>query len=248
MTSSEYQTFALSATSSCYQKRTILHTLSIICYITDMSNTLKQLTVVSSHKVDRGFTFSALHMFSYGNKFVHMIQVGYTNIQSKIKINGLLFDSFILMGGVHRGCTLSMFLFITEAKVLSIFIHANTRINELQIEDHEMEILNFPDNTTLFLLREINCQTRIQSILKLYEKVSSSKIKFSKMQASWAGPYKNKVDKLGQVVWSQLSIKILGVHQNVNQILSSKLWYRGEIYTILKVFKKESEKKANKFI
>ena len=110
MTSSEYQTFALSATSSCYQRRTILHTLSIICYLTDLSNTLnKQLTVVSSHKVDWGFTFSALHMFGYGNKFVYMIQVGYTNIQPKIKINGLLFDSLSLwvefIEGVHSQCS-----------------------------------------------------------------------------------------------------------------------------------------------
>ena len=45
-----------------------------------MSNTLKeQLAVISldfSHRVDWDFTFSALHMFGYKNKFIHMIQVG----------------------------------------------------------------------------------------------------------------------------------------------------------------------------
>ena len=62
-----------------------------------MYNTLsKQLAVISLDflkgfdSLDWDFTFSALHKFGYGNKFIHMIQVAYTNIESKIKINGLL--------------------------------------------------------------------------------------------------------------------------------------------------------------
>ena len=39
---------------------------------------------------DWDFTFSALHLFGYGNKFISIVEGGHTNIQSKIKINGLL--------------------------------------------------------------------------------------------------------------------------------------------------------------
>ena len=38
------------------------------------------------------FIFSAWHKFGYGDKFIHMIKVPYMNIESKIKINGLLSD------------------------------------------------------------------------------------------------------------------------------------------------------------
>ena len=62
-----------------------------------MSNTLnEQLAVIFcffSHRVDWGFTFCA--------QFNHIVQVGYTNIQSKIKTNGLLSNPLTLMGGVH---------------------------------------------------------------------------------------------------------------------------------------------------
>ena len=78
--------------SAAIRKRTILHTLSIIRDITDMSKTLnKQLPVISLEFFSQGgsgFYFSALHIFGYEDKFIHLIQVGYTNIQSKIKING----------------------------------------------------------------------------------------------------------------------------------------------------------------
>ena len=38
-----------------------------------------------------------------------------------------------------------------------------------------MKIWNFPDDTTIFLLKDIICHNRIQSILKSHEKASSSK-------------------------------------------------------------------------
>ena len=41
-------------------------------------------------------------------------------------------------------------------KVLPIFIDAYTKIKGLQIGDHEMKILKFPDITTIFLLTDIN--------------------------------------------------------------------------------------------
>ena len=68
------------------KKKTILHTLSTI----HLTNSQLSFLWILSHRVDWDFTFSALHIFGYGNKFIHIIEFGYTNIQSKIKMNGLL--------------------------------------------------------------------------------------------------------------------------------------------------------------
>ena len=67
-----------------------------------------------------------------------------------------------------------------------------------------MKILNYPDDTTIFLLKNINCHTRIQSIKKSHEIASSLKTNFSKIQALWAGAYESRIDKPGQMIWSQL--------------------------------------------
>ena len=80
--------------------------------------------------------------------------------------------------------TLNVVIYYCGYKVLAIFITAGTRIKEVQIGDHDMKILNFPDDTIIFLLRYINYHTRLQSILKSHEKASSSKTNFSKIQAS----------------------------------------------------------------
>ena len=61
--------------------------------------------------------FPALQKFEYGDKFIHMMKVAFTNIQSKIKINVLLFDPFTLMQGVFQGYLLSMLVYIIAAKL-----------------------------------------------------------------------------------------------------------------------------------
>ena len=168
------------------KNRTIIHTLSTIRDIVDISNKLnKNLSAISLDflkafdRLDLNFIFLVLRQFGYGQKFIQMIKVCYNDIQSKIKINGLLPDPDTIMRGVRQGCPLSMLLYIIAAEVLAIFIIANTKVKGVQIGIHEIKIINFDDDTTIFL-KDIDCLTRIQAIFNLYEKASSSKINLSK--------------------------------------------------------------------
>ena len=86
------------------------------------------------------------------------------------------------MQGAHHGCPLSLVLYIMAAEVLANFNDADKRMKGVQIGDHEMKLVNFAEDITIFL-GDITCFNRIQVILKLYEEDSSSKINFSKSQA-----------------------------------------------------------------
>ena len=55
-------------------------------------------------------------------------------------------------------------------------------IKRAQVGDPEMKMLNFPDNTNIFLLRDINYHTRIQSILNDMEKLLAQKQTFQKLR------------------------------------------------------------------
>ena len=102
-------------------------------------------------------------MFGHGVKFIRMIKVAFTNIQSKIKINGLLSDPFTLMQGVRQGCPLSVVLYITEAYVFANFIDTDKRIKGIQIRNHEIKLVNFADGITFFLA-DITCLNGIHMI------------------------------------------------------------------------------------
>ena len=85
------------------------------------------------------------------------------------------------MQSVRHGCPLSLVSYIMAAEVLANFIDADKRMKGVQIGDHEIKLVNFADDITIFL-GDSTCFNRIQVILKLYEEDSSPKIKFPKSQ------------------------------------------------------------------
>ena len=87
------------------------------------------------------------------------------------------------MQGVPQGCPLSLVLYVMAVEVLANFIDTDKRIKGVLIGDHDIKLVNFADDITIFS-RDITCLNRIRAILKLYEEDSSSKINFSKSQAS----------------------------------------------------------------
>ena len=132
----------------------------------------------------------------------------------------LLNQEYKIYTTILENTMLSMFNIVTE--VLTNFIIVDARIKGMQIGNQEIKIVSFADDTTIFL-GDINCLNRIRTILKLYEKASSSKISFSKSQALWVDEYKNRVDQPGNMEWPLFSIKILGINL-VNSTLNNSIW------------------------
>ena len=52
---------------------------------------------------------------------------------------------------VRQGFLLSMLLYIIATEVLANFINADKMIEGIHLKGHEIKIVNFPDNTTIFL-------------------------------------------------------------------------------------------------
>ena len=101
--------------SEALENRIILHTIFTICNITDVSNKLnKNISVISLDLTLSIWLCISLH------KSIHMIKAAYTNNESKIKINGFLYDTLTIMQ-VCRGCLLSILLYIIATKVLAHF-------------------------------------------------------------------------------------------------------------------------------
>ena len=127
-----------------------------------------------------------------------MFYVSYTNIESKIEIYGLRSDPLTPVW-VRQRCQLSKLIYNFAADVLDNLINANKKIKGIQIGDHEIKIVNFTDNTIIFL-RDITCLNRIQVILRLYEKDKLVQREFfQKAKPLWGGTYKNRIHQPGQL-------------------------------------------------
>ena len=91
------------------------------------------------------------------------------------------------------------------------FHNGDARNKGIQIGDHEIKIVNFADESTIFL-RDFSFLTKTELILELPQKASSLKINFLKKQTLWDVAYKTRTDKIRQMNWSQFSIKMVGVY------------------------------------
>ena len=182
-----------------------------------------------------GFCLFCLVNLGYGDKFIHMIKVALTKIQSKIKINSLLSDPSTFMRGVRHGCVLSQYCYtLFHLRYLTVSL---IRIKGIQIGDHGKKIVNFAVDMTIFL-RDITCLNRIQVILKLYEDAFCSKL--FKSQTLWAGACENRIDQAGKIGWSQFSIKI-PVANFGNSILDKPNWDKISEGIIKKTYMEQSE-------
>ena len=100
-----------------------------------------------------------------------MVKYVCTNIQSKMKINGLLSDTFTLTRDVYQGFLFSMLSYIIATEVLASFINANKSIKGIQIGDHAIKLVSFADHTTISLT-DITCLDRMQVILLVFQDAS----------------------------------------------------------------------------
>ena len=58
--------------------------------------------------------------------------------------------SYLTIVRVRQGSLLSMLLYIIAIEVLANFINTDKMIKGIQIGDHEIKIVNFADDTTIF--------------------------------------------------------------------------------------------------
>ena len=117
------------------------------------------------------FLFYVLQKLGYGDKFTHMIKLAFTKIESKLEINGILFEPFSLMRRNHQECPFPIVLFIIAAEISTNFFDKDKRNTK---GHYEIKIVNFADDITIFL-KYVLYLNRIQVTLKLYENASCIK-------------------------------------------------------------------------
>ena len=107
--------------------------------------------------------------------------------------------------------------YVTTTEVVSHYIDHGMRIKGVSTGDHEIKIINFANDAFIFLC-DVNYLTRLQHILKLYEKASKSKIKLSKILVL-------RVAESGKIVWFQFFSKISKFYFG-NPNLDNNNWYK----------------------
>ena len=118
---------------------------------------------------------------------MNWIRLFYHNTESCILNNGWSSAFFKLGRGVRQGCPLSSYLFVFCAEILAETIRKNENIKGITINEQEIKISQYADDTALILDGSTVSFTTSLQILDLFKEISGLRLNNKKTVALWIG-------------------------------------------------------------
>ena len=128
--------------------------------------------------------------------------------------------------GVRQGDPLSALLYVLIAEVLGNQIRSNENIKGITIRDIEQKILQYADDTQIFVTNDSSVKETFKELEK-YEKATSAKINIEKTEELFIGKWRNRHDKLFDCKWTNNKVMALGLR--VGNTDTSELTFREQM-------------------
>lgn len=162
-------------------------------------------------RLSHEFLLMVLERMKMPPDILDFIRIIYSNMTSRININGLITGPFDITRSVRQGCPLSMLLFVLVAETLNQSIKKDDDIRGLKLPNTSaMKITQYADDTTA-LVKDIDSFKALERALKIYEKGTGAKVNEAKTEILLLGRWLTRdKDKLPQHLIKD-KIKILGV-------------------------------------
>ena len=174
-------------------------------------------------RVSWNFLFKLLLRMNFSPEYIAWIKLLYTNISSRVKINGTYSDSFSVERGVRQGCPLSPMLYVLFSEALTALINENPDIKGFVINTFEIKLSQFADDFTSLLIGDRSIFSLFKS-LNSFERVSGALVNPLKTRTIWLSRNIGRNDSLLGLDWTSESIEILGILIGNNPGLVTHMW------------------------
>ena len=158
--------------------------------------------------------YKTLRFFNFGTDVIRWISVLYKNANLCVIQNGIFSKFFNIGRGCRQGDPVSPYIFILCAEIMGHMIRQNKNIKGIKIGREEICLLQYADDTVLFM---DGSEKSLQSALNLlfqYSKYSGLKPNISKTKAVWIGSKINSADRLckdSDLEWTSDAFTVLGI-------------------------------------
>ena len=169
--------------------------------------------------VEWPFLQNTFRHYNFVPEAINWIQLFYHNIESCILNNGWSRNFFKLEKGVRQGCPLSPYLFILCVEVFAEAVRRNKSIKGITIDEQEINISQYADDTTLILDGSRVSFTNSLQLLDLFGKFSGLRLNNKKTELMWIGANAGKeVDFCPEkgFKWAKDRVQALGVWLSTN--------------------------------
>jgi len=168
-------------------------------------------------RISHNFIFKTLKQFGFGINFIKWIKILYTDVTSKVKVNGFFTKEFKIERGVRQGCPLSALLYVLCLEVLTTNIRKDQNIEGIKLSDNlEHKVCAYADDMNI-ITNSLNSVKNLFKIIEKYEIATNAKINKTKTMCLWLGKWKDREDNPLNLKWSNTEEKNLGVYIGNNR-------------------------------
>ena len=163
-------------------------------------------------RVDHEFMMRILTKFGFGPSFCRWVHLFYTNVFSRVIVNGSLSRPVFLERGVRQGCPLSPLLYVLASEVLSTQVRKCQHIEGFLLPGAgglQNKISQYADDATCILKSEKSLGNLLK-VVHRFELGSGAKLNTSKSEAMWLGRWRANTAAPFGLKWVS-KIRILGV-------------------------------------
>lgn len=146
-------------------------------------------------RVNHKFLFRILERFGFGKRFRSWLKILYTEVGSRVNVNGNMGVLFKQTRGVRQGCPASAPLYVVFIEILACAIRKNAKIRGLPLPGGETLVISqFADDTVLYLENDF-CLKEAINVIEVFSSASGSRINKGKSLIKYLGRWKDRNDK-----------------------------------------------------
>ena len=156
---------------------------------------------------------ACLVLFNFGEPFRQWIKLFTSDIKSCVQINGMISSWFPVGRGCRQGDPISPYLFLLCSEILAHIIRKDPDIKGYSLNDIEIKVSQFADDTSLFLDGSREALQKCFSVLLKFSTFSGLKMNLDKTKCIWFGcvrPPENIVLHEVNIEWNPKNLLYLG--------------------------------------
>ena len=165
------------------------------------------------------FIEKCLNFYNFKNDIIQWIKAFYTDIKSTVIVNNEPTPWFEIKRGCRQGDPISPYIFLLCGEILAHMIRQNDNIKGYSVNEQEVKISQYADDTSLFLDGSAESfEYCIHTVLE-YAKYSGLAMNYEKTKVIWFGCKRTPTDIFLPEMnfqWNPTSFNILGVDFTVD--------------------------------
>ena len=165
------------------------------------------------------FMYKTLEFFGFGTDLIKWVSVLYKEAKLCVLQNGIFSKFFFIGRGCRQGDPVSPYLFNLCVEIMGLMIRQNRNIKGIRIEKETICLLQYADDTVLFLDDSEKSLKSALDLLFQFSKFSGLKPNINKTKAIWIGSKIGSSESLcdsTDLNWTTQPFTILGITYTAN--------------------------------